>query len=142
MRIIESDFKNHVKAFVQNKLANIFFLNHIAVVEMNEGVHFNSQNAEIIIDEINSYFGNSKPFGIVANRINSYSVDLVDAPLYRKKLKNLKAYGVVGYNQTARMCAKMESMFCLSDNVDHDSIYDAINQVYNTVKRSRFFSLG
>ncbi len=141
MKIIESDFQNQILAFVQNKLANIFFFNHIAVVEMNEGVHFSSSNADIITDELNSYFGTSKPFGVVANRINSYSVDLLDTPVYREKIKNLKAYGVVGHDKAGKMNAKMENNFCISDKVDYDSIYDAINQVYNKVKSSSMFSL-
>ena len=139
MTIIESDFKDQILAFVQNKLANIFFFNHIAVVEIKEGVHLNIKNAEVVIDEIKTYFGTSKPYGIVANRINSYSVDLLDAPKYKSKFKNLKAYGVVGHNEAAKMNARMESSFCVCGKVDYDSVYDAVNQVYHRVKSSRRF---
>ncbi len=142
MKIIESDFQNQIQAFVQNKLANIFFFNHIAVIEMNEGVHFNSTNADLITNELNAFFGPSRPFGVVANRINSYSVDLIDTPIYREKIKNLRAYGVVGHDKASKMNAKIESNFCISDKVDYDSIYDAINQVYHKVKNSKLFFLN
>lgn len=141
MTIIESDFSNQIVEFVQNKLGNIFFFNHIAVVELNEGVHFNLKNAPMIIDELKAYFGN-KPFGVVANRVNSYSVDLLDTPKYRQEVKNLQSYGVVGHNLASKMNANMENDFCAAEKVDYDSIYDAINHVYNKVKNSEFFSLN
>lgn len=140
MRILESDFSNQIIEFVQNKLGNIFFFNHIAVVELNEGIHFDINNASLITDELKSYFGDTKPFGVVANRVNSYSVDLLNTPKYREKVNNLKAYGVVGHNMASKMNATMENGFCLSEKVDHDSIYDAMNYVYDSVKKSKLFS--
>lgn len=142
MKIIESDFSSQIIAFVQNKLGNIFFFNHIAVVELNEGVHFNLSNASLIVDELKSYFGETRPFGVIANRVNSYSVDLLDTPKYKEQVKNLQAYGVVGHNAASKMNATMENDFCASEKVDYDSIYDAINNVYNAVKNSKLFSLN
>ncbi|GAL65673.1 hypothetical protein [Jejuia pallidilutea] len=142
MRILESDFSNQIIEFVQNKLGSIFFFNHIAVVELNEGIHFDVNNAPLIIDELKSYFGETKPFGVVANRVNSYSVDLLSTPTYREKVSNLKAYGVVGHDLASKMNATMENDFCISEKVDYDTIYDAINYVYNRVKNSSLFSLN
>ena len=142
MKIIESDFSNQILEFVQNQLGNIFFFNHIAVVELNEGVHFDIENAPIIINELESYFGESQPYGVVANRVNSYSVDLINTPSYKEKAKNLYAYGVVGHDLASKMNAEIENDFCVSEKVDYDNIYDAINNVYNKVKNSGLFSLN
>ncbi|WP_203257053.1 hypothetical protein [Hyunsoonleella ulvae] len=142
MKIIESDFSNQIVKFVQNKLGNIFFFNHIAVVELNEGIHFNINNAPLILEELKSYFGDTKPFGVIANRVNSYSVDLLDTPKYRNEIKNLKSYGVVGHDAASKMNATIENDFCMSEKVDYDTIYDAINHVYNKVKNSKLFSLN
>lgn len=142
MKIIESDYSNQIIKFVQNKIGNIFFFNHIAVVELNEGIHFDVNNAPKIIDELTSYFGNNQPYGVVANRVNSYSVDLLNTPLYKQKAKNLYAYGVVGHDLAGKMNAEMENDFCVSEKVDYDNIYDAINNVYNKLKNSGLFSLN
>jgi predicted DNA-binding protein (MmcQ/YjbR family) len=142
MKIIESDLSNQIVAFVQNKLGNIFFFNHIAVIELNEGIHFNIKNAPVILNELKAYFGEIRPFGVVANRINSYSVDLLDTPKYKATLKNLISYGVVGHDAASKINATIESSFCEAEKVDHDTIYDAINNVYNTVKKSKLFSLN
>lgn len=142
MKIIESDFSNQILKFVQNPLGNIFFFNHIAVVELNEGIHFNIDNAPLIIDELVSYFGETQPYGVIANRVNSYSVDLLNTPSYKERAKNLYAYGVVGHDLAGKMNAEMENDFCVSEKVDYDNIYDAVNKVYSKVKNSGLFSLN
>ncbi|MGB5418850.1 hypothetical protein [Algibacter sp.] len=142
MKIIESYLSNQIIKSVENHIGSIFFFNHIAVVELNEGIHFDLSNASLIIDELNSYFGNSQPYGVITNRINSYSVNLIDTPLYKKLAKNLYAYGVVGHDLAGKMNAEMENDFCVSEKVDYDTIYDAINEVYEKVKNSGSFSLN
>ena len=94
------------------------------------------------INEINAYFGEDKPYGVIANRINSYSVNLLDAPELRALAKNLKAYGIVAYDLAGKRHASMEGEFCLSDNIAHDSIYEAINNVYFKVKYNGDFYLN
>ncbi|GAA4882372.1 hypothetical protein GCM10023311_00550 [Flaviramulus aquimarinus] len=142
MKITESDFSNQILKLVENPLGNIFFFNHLAVVELNEGVHFDINNASTIIDELKSYFGDTEPYGVIANRINSYSVNLIDAPLFRKKTKNLYAYGVVGHDLAGKMNAEIENDFCISEKVDYDSINEAISTVYNKIRNSGAFSLN
>lgn len=142
MKISESKFSNQILKFVENQVGNIFFFNHIAVVELNEGIHFDINNSSLIIDELVTYFGESQPFGVIANRINSYSVNLLDTPLYKEKAKNLYAYGVVGHDLAGKMNAEMENDFCVSEKVDYDNIYEAINTVYNKIKSSGLFSLN
>lgn len=138
MKITESNVSNQIVKSVQKKLGCIFFFNDIAVVEFNEGVHIDINNSSEIFNEINSYFGPDKPFGVIANRINSYSVNLLDAELFRAKVKNLSAYAIVSYNLAGRMNAEIESKFCLSENIIYSSIHEALSTVYNKVKNSTF----
>lgn len=142
MKIIESDFSNQIIKSVEKDLGNLFFFNHLAVIEFNEGVHVNITNSTEIFNEINAFFGSAKPFGIIANRINSYSVKLLDVDLFREKVKNLCGYAVVSYNLAGKMNAEIENSFCLSENISYNSIQDAINNVYNKVKNNMFFSLN
>ena len=142
MQITESDYSNQILKLVKNNIGNIFFFNHVAVVELNEGVHFDMNNSYSIIDEIVSYFGDKQPYGVIANRINSYSVNLMDAPFFRSQAKNICAYAVVGHDLASKMNAEMESDFCASEKVNYDNIYEAIADVYNKVKNKGYFSLN
>ncbi|MDD7886180.1 hypothetical protein [Flavivirga sp. 57AJ16] len=134
MKIIESEISNHIQKVKKKELGTIFFFNHIAVVEFNEGVHIDINNAISFFDEFKSYFGESRPFGVIANRIYSYSVKLMDADLFRNQANNLCAYGVVGHNPASKMNAKIENNFCISEKIDYDTLYEAINSVYSKVK--------
>ncbi len=141
MKIAESDFASHIVKSVHNKLGNIFFFNHIAVIEFNEGVHIDINNSSEIFEELTNFFGNSRPFGVVANRINSYSVKLLDAELFRKKVKNLCYYAVVGHNTASKMNAEIENRFCKSQKISYDSIHEAMNTIYGKVKKDILLSL-
>lgn len=138
MKLLETDFANQIVKKVENKLGDIFFFEDIAIVELHEGVHFDMKNSSSIIDELVNYFGNSKPYGIVANRINSYSVNLMDAPVFRSQAKNMKAYGVVGHDLASKMNAEIENGFCFKEKVNYDTIADAIQTVSEKVKSSTF----
>ena len=141
MKIIESDFSNHIVKSVRKELGNIFFFKHVAVVEFNEGVHIDIDNSSEFFDELISYFGKSRPFGLVANRVNSYSVKLLDADSFRRKIENLCYYAVVGHNKASIMNAEIENKFCNSDKIDYDDIHAAMNSVYNRVKKDILLSL-
>jgi hypothetical protein len=83
-----------------------------------------------------TYFGNSKPFGLVANRINSYSITLLETMDVRIILPNLAAYGIVSHDDAGRMNAVIESHFCTSENISFDNIYEGLGSVYKRVMRA------
>lgn len=138
MKIIESPFADQILKVVKNSLGDIFFLDDIAVVELSEGTHFDMRNSDLIINELLVYFGTSKPYGVVANRINSYSVNLIDIPHFKNQAKNLKAYGVVGHDLASKMNAEIENRFCYSGNVNYDTLSDAIKSVSKKIKNNTF----
>lgn len=142
MKTIESDFSNQIIKSVKNKLGNIFFLSDIALIEFDEGVHVDINNSTDLFKQINDYFGLSKPFGVITNRINSYSVNLLDAELFRQKVKNLCAYAVVSHDLAGKMNAEMENSFCISENINFDSLYTAYYKVHSKVKSQSLFSLN
>ncbi|MDD7886181.1 hypothetical protein [Flavivirga sp. 57AJ16] len=141
MKIAESDFSSHIVESVEKELGNIFFFKHIAVIEFNEGVHIDIENSSEFFDELISYFGYSRPFGVIANRINSYSVKLLDADLFSKKIKNLCYYAVVGHNKASKMSAEIENRFCSSNKINYDTIHEAMNSIYSKVKNDILLSL-
>ncbi|GAA4237243.1 hypothetical protein GCM10022291_23520 [Postechiella marina] len=141
MKLLESDFSNQVLKQVKTKIGDIFFFNHIAIIEFYEAVHVDVDNCTEIFNEIKTYFGDARSFGIISNRINSYSIKLLDVPLFRLQFKNLKGYAVVGYTPASKMNAKIENNYCLSHNIDFDNIYEAVDFVYRKVRHEIQLSL-
>ncbi|KJD34198.1 hypothetical protein PW52_13460 [Tamlana sedimentorum] len=135
MKIKDSDIRKHILKSIKNELGYMHFLNHIAVIEFNEGVHVELNNTKALFNELKTYFGIKKPFGVVANRVNSYSIKLLDIPAFRAQITNLRAYAVVGHDPAGIMNAAIESNFCLSDDIGFDNIYEAIDSVNNKIKQ-------
>lgn len=138
MKLLETEFSCKIIKTVESKLGNVFFFEDIAIVELYEGVHFDMNNSGFIINEFVNYFGNSKPYGVVANRINSYSVNLMHTAFFRTQAKNLKAYGVVGHDLASKMNAEIENDFCITEKVDYNTISEAIKTISEKVKNSTF----
>lgn len=141
MKLIESDFSNQILKQVKTNLGNLFFFNHIVIIEFNETVHVDINNATETLNAIKTYFGDARSFGIISNRIYSYSIKLLDIPLFRKQFVNLKGYAVVGYTPAGKMNAQIENSYCLANNINFDNIYEAVDFVYRKVRHDIQLSL-
>ncbi|WP_299122605.1 hypothetical protein [uncultured Winogradskyella sp.] len=141
MTISNSNVANQVIKQTQSESATLHFFNHIAVVEFNEGVHLDLSSARPAIHDLIKYFG-QKPFGLVANRVNSYSISLLDVNEIKPVLPNMVAYGVVSHSEAGRMNAKIESSLCTSQEISFDNLYVGLDTVYNRVKETLAASLN
>jgi len=111
-----------------------YFLKDIAVIEFKEGTHIDFKAVYPTLKSIKKHYGNSKPFGIIANRINSYSISLLDLKRARQKLPNLVAYGIVSYNNATRMSAKIESSFCEWKDICFDNPYEGLSTIQKRIE--------
>lgn len=141
MTILNSNFAHQIIKQEQSKAGVIHFFNHIAVVELNEGIHADLQSGKQILESMMNYFGNSKPFGIVANRINSYSIALLETVEVRSMFPNLVAYGIVSHNSAGRMNADIESQFCTSEDISFNNLHEGLNTVYEKVINTTPFTV-
>ena len=142
MTILDSNVASQIVKQEQSDAGMLHFFNHIAVVEFNEGLHVDLSSARQTIHDLMSYFGNSKPFGLIANRVNSYSISMLETPEVKSIFPNLVAYGVVSHNEAGRMNALVESSFCDNKNITYDNIYEALDTVYKRVKDKITISLN
>ncbi|WP_400079175.1 hypothetical protein [Winogradskyella sp. R77965] len=142
MHIENSDLASQVIKKTESKIGSIHYFNHIAVLEFNEGVHIDINSVKPTLVDILDYFGNSKPFGIIVNRIYSYSVSILDIKDARQALPNLSAYGIVAYSHAGKMNAKIESSFCEWKNICFNNLHEGIDSVYQTVKKKIAITLN
>ena len=133
MTIVNSDMADQVVKQTQSKAGTLHFFNHLAVVEFNEGIHIDLSSARKPIHDLIEFFG-QKPFGLIANRVNSYSISLLDITEVKLVLPNMVAYGVVSHNVAGRMNAEIESNFCSLQDICFDNLYVALDSIYNRVK--------
>lgn len=143
MTITNSNVASQVLKQERSEAGTLHFFNHIAVVEFDEGIHADLNVGKKMIKGLLQYFGNSRPFGIVANRVNSYSIDLLETTEIRSIFPNLVAYGIVSHNQAGRMNAEIESQYCSSkNNISFDNLYEGLDTVYKRVVQQLSLSIN
>lgn len=142
MTIVDSHIASEIVKQATSEAGTLHFFNHIAVVEFNEGIHVDLNSARKTIHDLITYFGNSRPFGLVANRVNSYSISLLETVEIKSIFPNLVAYGVVSHNHAGRMNAEIESNFCASQNISFDNLYEGIDSIHKRVIKQLTVSLN
>lgn len=112
------------------------FFKDIAVIEFNEGAHIDLNAVKPTLKSIKMHYGTSRPFGIIANRVNSYSISLLDLKEARQILPNLSAYGIVSYTNATRMNAEIESSFCEWKDICFDNLFEGLNTIQKRVEKT------
>lgn len=133
MTIAESNLATEIIKQESSEAGTLHFFNNLAVVEFNEGIHVDLNTARKTIHDLIKYFGDSKPFGLIANRVNSYSISLLETVEVKSIFPNLVAYGVVSHNEAGRMNAEIESNFCATENICFDNLYEGLNTINKRV---------
>lgn len=142
MTITNSNLASQVLKQEVSQAGTLHFFNHMAVLEINEGVHVDLNSCKKTIGDLLSYFGNARPFGLVANRVNSYSIDLMETEEVRSIFPNLVSYGIVSHNEAGRMNAEIESQYCTSRNISFDNLYEGMDVVFKRVIKHMAVSIN
>lgn len=131
MSITETPLYQNVISHKTIKLGDLFFFENYLVAEFNEGVEINYNNFYAVRELIKEHFGNDN-FGLISNRINSYSIVITDAPLFNQ-CESLKAYATVTYSLFAERVFNVENYFFKFNKQNFNSLTDAQNWVENTL---------
>ena len=113
-------------------IGSIYVANQYVITNFFEGVDINYTNFEDVGNFIKSYF-KGRSFGYIANRENSYSINLNDADIFNNSFANLKAYAVVAHNPLTEMVFEIEEHFFTFNRKSFRNLDDAINWVENTL---------
>ena len=128
MIITNSQLKNKNCKRVKVELGAIYLFDNYVITNFNEGVDINFDNfydAGITIKD--HFYG--RPFGYIANRLNSYSINLNDATIFNKEFPNLKAYAVVVYNSMTERVFEIENHFFETERNTFKSLESAVDWV-------------
>ena len=110
--------------FGTNYLFDDFF-----IMEVNEGVHFNSNKLNKLLTEIRAHYGFHKKLAYIANRVNSYSIDPILWSYFDKDDSILVAVSIVSYSELSLMNANIEKQLSAISIKRSASIEEAIDWV-------------
>lgn len=120
--------KNHTHYEI--KLGNVHLFKNYIITEFDEGADITFKSFSDLATLLKIHF-RDEPFGFIANRVNSYALNINEAELYHKTFPNLKAYAVVAYKPMTHHIFEIENHFFKFNRKVFNTIEDAINWVYS-----------
>lgn len=111
-----------------SEIGDLYLFADYVITDFKEGVDINYANFYEAGLEIRNHFMD-KPFGYIANRDNSYSINLNDVTIFNKAFPNLKAYAIVTYNTLTEKVFEIENHFFTSNRKSFKDINNAIEWV-------------
>ena len=86
----------------------IYLFDDFFIIEVNEGVHFNSEKLNQLLGALRAHNGHHKSLDYNANRVNSYSIDPVLWTYFDKDDSILIAASIVSYRDSTYISANIE----------------------------------
>ncbi|MBC3846587.1 hypothetical protein H8K90_09370 [Winogradskyella echinorum] len=122
------NLKNKTFLTRSTNLGEVYLFDNYIITNFNEGVDIDYANFNEVRDIIKNHF-EERPFGFIADRKNSYSINLNDANRFNISFPNLKAYAIVVYNSLTERVFEIENRFFTFNRQAFKSIEDAIDWV-------------
>jgi len=141
MTVLNSKLKDHVVDSYVLDMGTLYFLEHIAIVEFNHGLHITIESSKPIFSKIEEYFNHNK-FGLIANRVNSYSIHPLDMQRTKEVYPNLGAYAVVATDKASKMSAEIENSFCRTHDISFDNLYEAVETVNQRLSETKKLTIS
>ncbi|MEH6763245.1 MAG: hypothetical protein V7655_02000 [Aequorivita antarctica] len=113
-----------LKKKLETEIGMVYFYNNIVVFEAKEGIIMSYKTGFSILLKGLSFLG-TKPWVLISNRVNSYSIKPMDYK-YLNKVPTLRAVGVVNYHELGHSNAELEAKFCKKPFQMFDNLTEAV----------------
>ncbi|GLB53827.1 hypothetical protein NBRC110019_28680 [Neptunitalea chrysea] len=120
----------------ETDMGTFYFFEKYVITEFNEGVTVNFENCKELCFLIDKFYGENKSFGVISNRVYSYSVFPTDYLILRKMHLNLKCIAVVNYKKNDLLSfesEQIEKIVCPRPFQSFTNIKDARKWLYSIV---------
>ena len=132
MKVLDSPIANQVEATYCLEVGDFHFFKNLVVAEFKQGAYVSFEDYKEAYELCLDIFNNT-PFGFISNRVNSYSINLVDAQEHRKKLKLLHTYAIVTYSHNSKRMLVVEDHYFNLKRKRFNAFIDAFNWVNKKV---------
>ncbi|QRM90686.1 hypothetical protein FG167_16060 [Lacinutrix sp. WUR7] len=124
MRIKDTDLKHYIESTHISEYGKYYFFEDFIISEIHEGVIYNWEASQDIIEAAEQYYGKNLPICYISNRVNKYSVNPIDWFKFFKSERNLNGYAIVSYSENGWINAMIEKFFFASKmerfkNIEH-----------------------
>lgn len=106
-----------------------YLLDDFFIMEVNEGVHLNSQKLNTLLSEVRNHYGSHKQLAYISNRVNSYSIDPVLWSYFDEDDSILIAAAIISYRKSTLMSANIEKQLSSISMKRSKNIEEAVDWV-------------
>ncbi|WP_353778700.1 hypothetical protein [Winogradskyella sp. 3972H.M.0a.05] len=111
--------------------ADLYLCDDFFIMEVNEGIHFDREKLDDLLDSLRNHYGNHKRLAYIANRVNSYSIEPILWSYFDEDDSILFAASIVSYRDSTYMSANIEKKMAAISIKRSDSLERAIDWVQN-----------
>lgn len=117
MKFENSEFFELKHYKLEMPFGNFYFLETFFISEINEGVHFDWQMIQSVMQHVVDFYGADAKLGYISNRVNSYSMNPQTWDKVQKKYNIIVAGAVVIYNKMTFLNASLEKKISKKINI-------------------------
>jgi len=129
MLVNESNLKYELEDVYVLSTGLFYFFEDFIISEIKEGVHFNWETAQEVIELALNHYGRDAKISYISNRVHSYSVEPQDWLKFFKSRHTLRAFAVVTYSKSGFINVLMEKLFFKSRIKTFENLHDAADWV-------------
>ncbi|MCB0427355.1 MAG: hypothetical protein KDD16_08615 [Mangrovimonas sp.] len=137
MKVVESSLFTHVVSSYSIVNGTVYFFENYYILEMTEGANVTFDNSRDLLELVNKHYGENQQFGIISNRVNSYSSNILDSDKFILHHKNAAGKAVVTYSKNSSINFELESHFCKLNKKEFNSLYEAIHWIEDLLNINR-----
>lgn len=135
MTVLDSPLSKSVQATYCLGVGDFHFFNNFVVAEFKQGVYVSYNDFKEIFELAQEFYG-TNPVGFISNRVNSFSINLLDAIKYRQKANSFSGYAIVTYNHNTRRILAIEDYYFNIKRKRFNSLVDAAEWVNKKVTKA------
>lgn len=138
MKVEASPLSGKILKKDKTKLGELYFFENFVVSEIYEGSHVDIKSAQEVFKIIDSVYGENTPFGYISNRVNKFSISLLDSKKINSEMSsNLSYYCSVTYNHIDKMNADLEKKFCPRPFMNFSDLQSCVNWIEEALNKNK-----
>ncbi|OIQ29072.1 MAG: hypothetical protein BM564_07635 [Bacteroidetes bacterium MedPE-SWsnd-G2] len=111
MKLSDSNLITSNTEIYSLSVGDLYILENVVVFEGVEGFKSDGKNLGELTQIVDYHFGKDKIYGFIANRINTYSLNVPNVVKIMDTYPNLKVYSAVFYDQITKRNLEFEKHF-------------------------------
>ena len=133
MKVIDSPMAHLIEDTIVCSIGDFYFFRDFIVAEFNEGSHVSYHEFEEVM-ELGDRKYQKKSVGFISNRVNSYSINVLNMFQNSAYLTSVKAYAIVCYNNVTQNVLEMEDHYFSVSRPRFTNLITAVAWVQNEIR--------